>query len=161
MTSGYHRLCCEHDLALTRDKDRFDNLLFVTYIFSLTFSIAFFFLKRKIQSCGIGGWAVRSSAPLGQQMGSARPAAAAAHKWLITSRLTQGELLLDASLLLRSDGVELRSAVIHCGAGCFFWNGNKLSEGMCRTAVGEFNMGHCGPTRIMIRQHRKGERKPT
>ena len=51
MISGYHQPRYKYDLALTWDKDQFDNLLCATYIFSLTFSIAFFFLKIKIQSC--------------------------------------------------------------------------------------------------------------
>lgn len=128
---------------------------FYIYVYVYTYTniciyIYILYIHTHTLSCGRGRRAVCSSAPHGQKLGSIRPeAVAATNRRLSTPTLTCGSFFLDLSLLLKSDGVELQSAVIHCGVGCSFWNWNKLAEGMYRTAVGEFNTEHCGPTRIM------------
>lgn len=118
------------------------------------------FLKRiKIQSCAKGRSVACSSAPHGRKWGLPDPQLLLlTGDWLHPSSYV-GSFLLDTSLLLKSDGVELQSAVSHCGVGCSFWNWNKLAEGMCRTAVGEFNVEHCGPTRIMTALYHSTEKE--
>lgn len=113
MLSGHQQLYCKYDLALIWDNDWFEHLC-ATCFFSLTFSI-YLKKKKKIQPCEKAGELSAVLHPTDRN-----PARTCCARGLITATLTRGSVLLDASLLPKSDGVELQSAAIRCRAGCSF-----------------------------------------
>lgn len=99
--------------------------------FPLQFLQLFFFFSIKVQSCA-RNWAWRC-----RRQGTDH---IHAHMWKLFARDE-----FSPEEWWRETAVSSQPL----WSGCSFWNWNKLAEGMYRTAVGEFNTEHCGPSRIM------------